>query len=451
MSDIGAFINIKSADGNVKNSLLNDAYSDVKIDLYYKKSDNNFDWQLNSGLRFQKSNWYGLRNPLSIASVYRNSTNPKQDYNNFYVGGRMSYFDSNFEGSSFEYSFFSDDYKTTENYFYAAPQFAFPLSSEYLTTTFSLAYLDGKFNTGYINPNPISYRFFNIGVAPNLEVLRNNFSLNLGVKVYYSAPKAIDQKSGFFAYPNITASYKTGASTVFGGLTGNLHQNSYKEFANDNPFVSPTLNIKQTDEQYKAFVGLKGVAQNLSYELQASYKNEKDKALFILNPIKTLNITNRSYEFGNSFNVIYDAIKTFSFTANAEVVYNKNLTFGARLNIDSYSLTKEKEAWNLPALKAEVYGQYTYKKWEAQTHIYMVGERKGLPTNLFPTLVPAVFNAVTNAAYVDVNLNGSYNFTDRLAAFAKFNNILGNNYQKFTNFNVQGFQALAGITYKFDF
>jgi len=42
-------------------------------------------------------------------------------------------------------------------------------------------------------------------------------------------------------------------------------------------------------------------------------------------------------------------------------------------------------------------------------------------------------------------------FSDRLTAFVKFNNILADDYQKFTNFNVQGFQALAGITYKFDF
>ena len=363
----------------------------------------------------------------------------------------MSYFNSYFEGSTFEYSFFSDDYKSTESYFYAAPRFAFPISSEFLTTDFSLGYLDGKFNKSYIGTSPNPYRFFNLGIDPNLEVLRNNFSFNLGVKVYYSSPDAIKQKSGFFSYPNVTVSYKSGSSTLFGGVTGDLHQNTYKDFVKDNPFVSPTLNIRQTDEQYKAFLGFKGVSQNTSYNFEVSYKNEKDKALFILNSFKSISALNRAYEYGNSFKVVYDDVKTFSFKANAEIDYDKNLSFGGRLDINAYTMSKEDEAWNLPSLKAEVYGAYTYKKWEAQTHIYVVGERKDLPTNLFTTLVPVDFISVSNKAYVDVNLSGSYLFSDRLTAFVKFNNILADDYQKFTNFNVQGFQALAGITYKFDF
>jgi len=52
--------------------------------------------------------------------------------------------------------------------------------------------------------------------------------------------------------------------------------------------------------------------------------------------------------------------------------------------------------------------------------------------------------------YFDLNLNAGYKFTDRLTAFAKVNNALGSNYQKYTNFQVQGLQFFAGLTYKFD-
>ena len=52
--------------------------------------------------------------------------------------------------------------------------------------------------------------------------------------------------------------------------------------------------------------------------------------------------------------------------------------------------------------------------------------------------------------YVDLNLNVGYKFTDRLTAFAKVNNVLNSNYQKYTNFQVQGLQFFAGLTYKFD-
>ena len=54
-------------------------------------------------------------------------------------------------------------------------------------------------------------------------------------------------------------------------------------------------------------------------------------------------------------------------------------------------------------------------------------------------------------SYVDLNLKGGYVFTDRLTAFAKANNVLSTNYERFTNFDAQGIQVLLGITYKFDF
>jgi outer membrane receptor protein involved in Fe transport len=50
-----------------------------------------------------------------------------------------------------------------------------------------------------------------------------------------------------------------------------------------------------------------------------------------------------------------------------------------------------------------------------------------------------------------VNLNGGYHFNDKFSAFLRLNNVLNTAYQRFANFNTQGFQALAGITYKFDF
>ena len=53
--------------------------------------------------------------------------------------------------------------------------------------------------------------------------------------------------------------------------------------------------------------------------------------------------------------------------------------------------------------------------------------------------------------YVDLNLNGGYKFNEKLTVFAKANNVLNSNYQKYSNFYVQGLQVFGGLTYKFDF
>lgn len=452
--DLGIFINYMASKNGVKNALLANDFTDAKVAVYYKQYQKQLDWQLNAGGRLQSYNWYGL-SPLALplSSSFLKLIQPKQSYNLFYAGASMLYYDSVFQGGTFEYNFFSDDYKTSENQMLLAPEFSFPISSEFLTTQISLAYLDGKFNNGYVDLNPIMYQFLTLGILPNLEINRENFSFNLGAKLYYSTASKTQQKTKFYGYPNLTASYKINDNglTAFAGIIGNLNQNSYHKFVDNNPFVSPTLNIKRTDQQYNGFIGIKGLTNGVSYLLKASYLSEKDKALFVSNPVKVIQSTNKAYEFGNSFDVVYDDVKTIMLDAQVKVIYSKQLDFGGNLTINNYKLLTRQEAWNLPQFKADIFVNYTYNKWFFKSQIYMVGQRKGQLSNLSPFFEIASSQIIDNKLYVDINLNGGYNFSDRFTVFARFNNILDDNYQQFTNYDVQGFRALAGITYKFDF
>ena len=56
----------------------------------------------------------------------------------------------------------------------------------------------------------------------------------------------------------------------------------------------------------------------------------------------------------------------------------------------------------------------------------------------------------TLKSYIDLNFNGGYAFSDRLTAFAKLNNVLSTNYNSYNHFEVQGFQVLTGVIYKFN-
>lgn len=58
---------------------------------------------------------------------------------------------------------------------------------------------------------------------------------------------------------------------------------------------------------------------------------------------------------------------------------------------------------------------------------------------------------ITLDSYVDINANLGYRFNEQLSIFAKGNNLLGESYQQWSNFPVQGIQVMAGATYKFDF
>lgn len=81
--------------------------------------------------------------------------------------------------------------------------------------------------------------------------------------------------------------------------------------------------------------------------------------------------------------------------------------------------------------------------------MFFVGER--LDVNYNDTFPSSISNIQSLQGFADINVNGGYHFNDFLSAFITLNNLLGTAYERYANYNVLGFQALAGVTYKFDF
>jgi hypothetical protein len=247
------------------------------------------------------------------------------------------------------------------------------------------------------------------------------------------------------------------AFILYTGISGDLKTNTYKSITEENPYVSPTLFITQTSEKMNVFLGTSGkINNNFSFNFKASYRDEEDKAFFIRNNSKsnginliTNNIPLENYEFGNSFRVSYDDVTTTSFLGEFEYDITNKIATGATIQYDDYQVKNLEEAWNLPALQVAVFGKYKSEKWYATTNIFYVSERKTVAYNApFPS---SAISTDRLDSFVDFNLNGGYHFNDALSVFLKLNNVLNANYQRFANFDVQGFQALGGITYKFDF
>jgi hypothetical protein len=221
--------------------------------------------------------------------------------------------------------------------------------------------------------------------------------------------------------------------------------------------VAPTLLIKQTAISSNLFFGLKGnISKYLSYHVKASTQKEANKPLFLRNNSKS-NGTNTTsngeelegYAYGNSFKIYYDDVSSTSLFAEVEYLYDKNLLFSAQIQFDNYTATNALENWNLPSLQSSFSANYKEDKWYATANIYYVDERKDA---LYNASFPSSINGVeTLSAFIDVNLNGGYHFNDRFSMFLRLNNLLNTEYQRFANFETQGFQVLGGITYKFDF
>ena len=455
---VGGMFRHLSSQGGIKDVELDDSFYVTSIDLTYGIREKDLSWNVDLGYQNQIYNWYGLATDFGNTLTPNDRANliyginPQHSYNNIYLGSKIEINESMVKGASVKFNHFSDSYGSSENRFYAKPSFELNISDKLVKTNVIVDYLNGNFEKNYSNTNEIKYGFANFGIAPSFAMQQDDWSFNLGIGVFYSRDLE-NSKNKIYAYPQINASLKVVGDLMifYTGAEGNLEQNTYSDFVNQNHFLSPTLDIKPTDKQYDVFAGLKGKLTNsVSYNLRASYLNERNKALFKSNDYNEDN-TNENYAFGNSLQVVYDDTKTLSFYGELKADISEDVTFGFDGTFSSYTNDVQGEAWNLPAVKLNANVDFNItEKWYAGAKVFFVGERKDqkLNTDIVYVIAPS---PITLDSYVDVNAHVGFKYNDQLSGFLRANNITNKAYQKWLDYPVQGFQVVLGANYKFDF
>jgi hypothetical protein len=452
---IGGMFRHLSSQGGIKDVALKNDFYKTSVDLTYGNQLDNLTWISDLGFQNQIYNWYGIPENFTQTTIDR--INPKHSFNNFYIGTNLSLTNSFFKDASLKYNRFWDANGSAENRFYVKPSFEFDLLRQKIKTNLIVDYLGGSFEKNFLGTNSIKYGFTNFGIHPSIVVNKNDWAINLGASVFYSADNQ-NSSSKVFVYPQVNASVKVvGDFMIFyTGVEGSLDQNSYRDFSNENPFVSPTLAIAPTDKQFDLFAGLKGkLSNNMSYTMRGSVQNEKNKSLFKSNEFNMFAANTESYQFGNSFGVVYDDIRTVSLFGELKADFSKNVTIGFNGSYSRFFTSNQEEAWNLPTIKLEASMNVNItKKWFAGANVYYVGERKDIVyiQSMITIFPPAYYPETINIkGFFDANLNIGYNHSDRLSGFLKFNNIANQSYQKWFNYPVQALQVVLGASYKFDF
>ncbi|AOW11320.1 TonB-dependent receptor [Flavobacterium gilvum] len=457
---IGGMFRHNSSQGGIKDILLDDYFYDTKIDLFYGGNQEGMSWKIKAGYQNQIYNWYGLPSgfgntlPLADSMALINGINPQQSYNTITAGGSLAFDESAVQDVNLDFTHFTDAYSSAENRFLVAPTFKFDVLDEAVKTKVFVDYLDGSFKKDYSGTNTadLQYGFTNFGIVPSFVMKRDDWTIDIGAGFVYSMGKENDTNK-FYIYPAVKASYNlVGDLMVFyTGANGNLKQNNYKDFVDGNPYLSPTLQIKPTNELYDVNVGLKGkLASTVSYDVKASFISDENKALLRSNDYNE-NSTNANYAFGNSFQVVYDDLKTMRVYGEIKADLAKGVTVEADATLSTYTTKFQEEAWNLPSIELNSKVDFAItEKWLMGINLFYVGERKDqqLNTNVVYVTAPS---PITLDGYFDLNANLRYKHNDRFTAFLKANNILNNGYQKWLNYPVQGFQVMLGGNYKFDF
>ncbi|WP_437397127.1 TonB-dependent receptor [Flagellimonas lutimaris] len=448
-----------SSRGDLDSTPLETDFYDTKLNASYAKKDRYMDWGAAIGLQHQLYNWYGIQADL-FSEDEINAMDETQNYFNAEAKAHFNMEDSSFKSGNVLLRRFWDATESAENRAVVNPTFELPITEELITISAKVDYVGGSFQNGSItegaNDGEKKYSNLQAGVTPSLLILRDDLTLNLGANIVYGLDME-NSENNFYIYPAVTASYRVMDENViaYGGIEGDLKQNSYHDFVNENPYVSPTLNIIPTDQQYEGYLGLKGqLTSTVGYNIKGSYMAENRKPLFYQNTINTSRTDEKSYYYGNSFQVFYDDVKTLGVFGEINVDVNRNFSLGVNAEFYDYDTETDNPAWNLPSIKGSLFMDYQITdQWYMGANLFYVGERDALTSVVLTNNVPPTISyaPITLDAFFDANAHVGYRFNDQLSIFVKASNIANNNYQRWANFRVQGFQALAGVSYKFDF
>ncbi len=449
---VGGYLSHHSSAGGIEDILLDNGFSNSKINVNYSSRLRDLAWNVEAGFQHQKYNWYGLPENYANDQAFANTLDVGHSFFSAHFGGDISFEDTYIKSGNFFFRRFGDNQGSGENRFIANAEVDVPINGEEISTNLKIDYLGGTFDRNYFTTDELIYGNFQIALSPTYEMKQDDLTLHLGVTAVYSNDRDTGD-SNFYIYPNITATYRlvNDVLIAYGGIEGGLIQNSYYDFATENPFVSPTLFIIPTDQQYNAYIGLKGkLSSNMSYSVNGSYIADRNKALYKTNAIRNLSPQN-SYDYGNSFGIVYDNVDTFGVSGEINVDVNRNFKLGLKAEYFTYSTDNQAEAWNLPDVKGSLFLDYQIDEhWFAGANLFYIGERKDI-LELEGVFVPTDFAPTILESYFDANVHVGYHINDQISVFAKSNNIANNAYQRWQNYPVQSIQFLAGATFKFDF
>ncbi len=445
-SNVSLALNHHSTQGEIKDVQLDDKFYDTQLSVEFQRKQHDMSYTIEALFAHQQYNWFGTS--YNLTDAQRANIDASHTYLTGGVAASVSIEKSIFKGMSFEYTRFWDNHNANENHLNINPNFEIEVTDKNIDVAVNIDYLGGVFDISNLNEK---FGHLEIGLHPSYKFEINDLSINLGLQTVFSSNEQQD-KTEFLVYPKLKASYPIIANqiNVFAGIDGGTTDNSYRSFAQENKYLAPILNIGNTHTLYDAFLGFEGNAfERFQFTFKAAYKKEDHKAFFMMNPVNNVTTVTENFEKTNTFGVVYDEVSTASFYGKLTASIDKNNNIGVSATYASFNLDTQEEAWNMPSLKASLFGNFKFTdKLSGGVDFFYVGERKDM---LQSNTILVASALATLDDYLDVNLHIDYQITNRFTAFLKGNNLASENYQKYLSYPVQQIQVLGGVKYKFDF
>lgn len=278
----------------------------------------------------------------------------------------------------------------------------------------------------------LSYSRSLINLNPWVTHRRESLSITAGFIV--SSGKVYDSsKTGF--YPNIRAEYDLSEEwTVFGLFSGGLSWNGLDQLLNQNEFLDDSLAITHSEYTSKFGGGIKG-APIKNMLIEASVTNSSIKGL----PFFTPSISDSS-----RYVLSYDskAVNVLTVESSISFMPTATSTYGAKLQINGYSVESLDRPWHKPSFVFEAYTSHNIQeKIIVSAHVTSIGGIRA-PANVD-------FGYVKLPAFTDIGIGAKYLITKRASAFIDVNNLLNNEYERYLGYPIRGLAFKIGGQYRF--
>jgi hypothetical protein len=281
------------------------------------------------------------------------------------------------------------------------------------------------------------------------QLLDNRLKVNVGLSLAVD----VHRSTKVYVYPQVDLSFSVYDNVFipFVGITGGLHQNTFRSLAAVNPFIVNNAFLLNEHNPFQVYGGFKGtLSKKISFNTNISYGRFMNRALFA-NQKVLLSGTDSTYVSTNKFDVIYDTLNQMKIEASFAYQMSEKLKIDALGRFYSYETKNQAFAWNLPQLQFILRGSYNlFDKFLLNIDGTLEGGRKALVHG------PGSKVKVENGQYyvdlgfiADFNLGLEYRYNQRVSAFVQFNNFAAQRYNRWYNYPVLPFQVMGGITARF--
>ncbi len=274
-------------------------------------------------------------------------------------------------------------------------------------------------------------------INPHLAYKSSRVSLNAGFMYVTESDDALVEKTSVF--PMLQMDF--GASDyihLFGGVGGDVQFNSFQSFLLQNPWMRIPSQLKNTNQVGHVYGGIKGIGENkvIDFEVKYDYAEYSDLP-FLINAVAASNKFDIQYRGG------LEKIQVTHFTGNLNLNFSSQFTSSFKFNQVIYQqLGIEFQAPHVPSTTLS----WT-NSWRLSPKIVISPDVYWMKS-LF-ALEPVKNQLIQLDDILDVNLKINYFIKRNMNLGLSGNNLLGKNYQRYYQYQVQGLNATLSFAYSF--